>query len=44
MPQKEIAGKTIDVDDEGYLTNHSQWTREVAVAIAQDHLMGFTQA
>jgi len=34
--QKQIAGTTIDVDDEGYLTNHTQWTREIAAALAQE--------
>ncbi len=36
MATKEIAGKTIDVTDEGYLTNPSQWTKEVAEAIATE--------
>jgi tRNA 2-thiouridine synthesizing protein E len=36
MPQKQIAGVTVDVDDEGYMTNHSQWTRDVAAALAQE--------
>ncbi|MFM1941514.1 MAG: hypothetical protein RI897_496 [Verrucomicrobiota bacterium] len=36
MAQKQIAGVTIDTDDEGYLTNHSQWNKEVAAAIAQE--------
>ncbi len=44
MPQKEILGKMIDVDDEGYLINHSQWTREVAVAIAQELGITLTDA
>ena len=36
MPQKQVAGITIDVNDEGYLTNHAQWNREVAAALAQE--------
>lgn len=36
MAQKQIAGVTIDTDDEGYLTNHSQWNKDVAAAIAQE--------
>lgn len=36
MPKKEIAGKTIDVDAEGYMTNHAQWSRDLAVAIARE--------
>lgn len=44
MPQKPIAGVTLDVDDEGYLTNHSQWTREVAAALAQEEGITLTDA
>jgi len=36
MPQKQLNGVTIEVDDEGYLTNHAQWTRELAPALAQE--------
>lgn len=36
MPQKQIAGSTIDVNEEGYLTDHSQWNAEVASALAQE--------
>ncbi|MGA1236170.1 MAG: TusE/DsrC/DsvC family sulfur relay protein [Limisphaerales bacterium] len=36
MAQKQLAGLTIDTDDEGYLTNHSQWNKDVAAAIAQE--------
>ena len=36
MPQKEIAGKTVDVNEEGYLTDHSQWNKEIAAAIAKE--------
>lgn len=36
MPQKVINGSNIDVTDEGYLTNHAQWNREIAAAIAQE--------
>jgi tRNA 2-thiouridine synthesizing protein E len=35
MPQAVISGKTIDVNDEGYLTDPDQWTPEVAREIAQ---------
>ncbi len=31
-----IAGKNIAVNDEGYLTDLNQWSREVAEAIAQE--------
>jgi tRNA 2-thiouridine synthesizing protein E len=36
MPRKQIANVTIDVDDEGFMTDRSQWTREVAAAIARE--------
>jgi len=34
MPQVGIAGQTIDVNDEGYLTDSDQWTPDVAQEIA----------
>ena len=42
MPQKIINGATLDVNDEGYLTNHAQWTRPIAAALAQE--LGITLA
>jgi TusE/DsrC/DsvC family sulfur relay protein len=36
MAQKNIAGVTVDVDEEGYLTDSSQWTQEMAVEIAKE--------
>ena len=30
MAQKTIAGQTIEVNDEGYMVNASQWTKEIA--------------
>ena len=36
MAQKTYAGATVDVNDEGYFTNPSQWTKEIAVEIAKD--------
>ena len=36
MPKKQLGSATVDVDDEGYMTDHSQWTREVAAAIARE--------
>ena len=35
MAQKTYAGVTVDVNDEGYFTNPSQWTKEIAVEIAK---------
>jgi TusE/DsrC/DsvC family sulfur relay protein len=34
--ESTIAGKTITVNEEGYLTDFSQWTKEVGEAIAAD--------
>jgi len=36
MTKKQIAGVTLDLDDEGYMTNHGQWNREVAAALAKE--------
>jgi tRNA 2-thiouridine synthesizing protein E len=36
MPNKEIAGKSISLNDEGYLSDHSQWDEAVAAAIAEE--------
>lgn len=36
MPTKEIAGVSIDLNEEGYLTDRSQWNRDVAAALAGD--------
>src|SRR4030066_1372239 len=42
MAQKIYAGITVDVNEEGYFTNPSQWTKEIAIEIAKetgiDHL------
>ncbi len=35
MAQKEIAGKMIDVDDNGYFLDSNQWSREIANAYAE---------
>ncbi|MBA4321387.1 MAG: sulfur relay protein DsrC [Odoribacter sp.] len=36
MAQKTYAGVTVDVTDEGYFTNPSQWTKEIAAEIANE--------
>jgi len=36
MAQKTYTGITIDVNEEGYFTNPSQWTKEIAVEIAKE--------
>jgi tRNA 2-thiouridine synthesizing protein E len=36
MPQKQYGPATVAVDEGGFLTDFSQWTREVAAAIAME--------
>ncbi|MFV9509720.1 TusE/DsrC/DsvC family sulfur relay protein [Tepidibacillus sp. LV47] len=36
MAEKVIAGYTVDVNEEGYLTNPAQWNKEIAVEIAKE--------
>lgn len=40
MPQKQLNGFTLDVSEEGYLTDRAQWNRDVAAALA--HELGIT--
>ena len=34
MATRTIAGKTVQVNDEGFMTNPAEWNKEIAVAIA----------
>lgn len=36
MPQKNIAGKTIEVDDQGYLKNPQDWDEKLAEELAKE--------
>jgi tRNA 2-thiouridine synthesizing protein E len=36
MAQKNYAGVSVDVNDEGYFTDPSQWTKEIAMDIAKE--------
>jgi dissimilatory sulfite reductase related protein len=36
MAQKTLAGVTFDVTEEGYMTDRSHWTRDVAAEIAKE--------
>ena len=36
MPTREIAGATVDVNEEGYFTNPDQWTEAMAPILAQE--------
>ena len=42
--KKTLAGTTIDVNDEGYLTDHGQWNRDVATALAAELGIALTEA
>jgi TusE/DsrC/DsvC family sulfur relay protein len=37
---KTIAGQTVDVNEEGYLTDMSQWNDQIAAAIAAEEGIG----
>ncbi len=43
MAQKNYAGKTVDVNEEGYFTDPSQWTKEIAVEIAGEEGIELTE-
>jgi dissimilatory sulfite reductase related protein len=43
MAQKTYAGVTVDVNEEGYFTNPSQWSKEIAVEIAKDEGIVLTE-
>ncbi len=36
MAQREIAGVTVEVNEEGYLTDHSQWNKDIAGELARE--------
>ncbi len=36
MASRDIAGVTVDINDEGFLTDPSQWTKDVAVEVAKE--------
>ena len=36
MGTTQYAGQTVDVDDDGFMTNTDQWNRDVAEAIAAE--------
>jgi dissimilatory sulfite reductase related protein len=44
MTQKQLNGVTIDVDDDGYMTNHVQWNHDVAAALAKELGIELTDA
>ena len=40
MAQKEIAGKMVQVNDDGYMNDFSEWNKEIAAAIAVEEGIG----
>lgn len=36
MATRVIAGKTVQVNDEGFLTNSAEWTKEIGAEIAKE--------
>ena len=36
MASKVIAGKEVQVNDEGFMTNPAEWTKEIAVELAKE--------
>jgi tRNA 2-thiouridine synthesizing protein E len=36
MATRTIASKTVQVNDEGFMTNPAEWTKEIAVEIAKE--------
>ena len=42
--EKIIAGYTVEVTEEGYLTNKDQWNKEIAVEIAKELGIDLTDA
>jgi dissimilatory sulfite reductase related protein len=45
MATREIAGKTVQINDEGFMTDPSEWDRDIAVVIAgEEGLSVLTEA
>jgi TusE/DsrC/DsvC family sulfur relay protein len=36
MATKKIAGKEVQVNDEGFMTNPAEWTKEIGIAMAKE--------
>jgi TusE/DsrC/DsvC family sulfur relay protein len=36
MPTRTYAGKTVEVNEEGFMLNPADWTKEIAVEIAKE--------
>ena len=44
MPEITINGTTVSVNDDGFMTDHSQWNKEIAVAIAAEEGITLTDS
>ncbi|MGB6223194.1 TusE/DsrC/DsvC family sulfur relay protein [Haloferula sp.] len=44
MSITSINGDVVSLNEEGYMTNHSQWSREVAVGLAEKEGITLTEA
>ena len=40
MATRTIAGKTVQVNEEGFMTNPNEWTKEMAVELAAEEGIG----
>jgi len=36
MATREIAGVTVDIDENGYMTDHKAWNKDIAAAFAKE--------
>jgi len=43
MAQKVFAGIIVDVNDDGYMTDRSQWTKDIAKEIAKEEGIELTE-
>lgn len=43
MEQKTIAGIILEVNEEGYMLDHSKWTNEIALEIAKEEGIDLTE-
>ncbi len=43
MSEKTIAGQVISVNEEGYLEDQNQWTKEIALEIAKEENLDLTE-
>ena len=42
MATREYAGVSVEVNDEGFMTDHAQWTEDIASAIAAEEDINLT--